>query len=405
MGSVHSYYVKGPLTAKGSPRESDKRYRVIYRKPDHKQGQKRGFTTKKAAETYLAAVEVSKATGVYMDPARSRVTLGDWLDAWMSDRTDWRATSRERAEGIVKTHIRPKLGGYPLGELTHGTVQAWASGLQKTQGAASVRKIVNVLSGALSAAVRDGRIPANPATGLKLPKVSTAAKAYLTHDEVAALATAVDAIGKGQENGKRNGYGLLVRVLAYCGLRWGELSGLRVRDVDTVRGRLEIQHTVVEVGGSQVEGEPKDYEHRSVPVPATIAAELRDHISGKGPDDPVFSGSRGHGWLRGRVFRRGWLDAAAASIGREGLTPHELRHTAASLAISAGASVKSVQRMLGHASAAVTLDVYADLFDDDLDAVSAALDLAIRSRSVAISLPRAGNDEGPNFATSAKSRA
>ncbi len=57
-------------------------------------------------------------------------------------------------------------------------------------------------------------------------------------------------------------------------------------------------------------------------------------------------------------------------------TIHDLRHTAASLAVSAGANVKAVQRMLGHASAAMTLDVYADLFDEDLDAVSAALDHA-----------------------------
>ena len=64
------------------------------------------------------------------------------------------------------------------------------------------------------------------------------------------------------------------------------------------------------------------------------------------------------------------------AAGLEGLTPHDLRHTAASLAVAAGANVKAVQRMLGHASAAMTLDTYADLFDDDLDAVSAALDTA-----------------------------
>jgi integrase len=58
------------------------------------------------------------------------------------------------------------------------------------------------------------------------------------------------------------------------------------------------------------------------------------------------------------------------------LTPHDLRHTAASLAISAGANVKAVQRMLGHASAAMTLDTYADLFDEDLDAVAIALHAA-----------------------------
>jgi len=76
-------------------------------------------------------------------------------------------------------------------------------------------------------------------------------------------------------------------------------------------------------------------------------------------------------------------------IGQDGLTPHEMRHTAASLAISAGANVKAVQRMLGHASAAVTLDVYSDLFDSDLDTVSAALDEQILRTDVAKTLPRA----------------
>jgi integrase len=66
------------------------------------------------------------------------------------------------------------------------------------------------------------------------------------------------------------------------------------------------------------------------------------------------------------------------------LTPHDLRHTAASLAVSAGANVKAVQRMLGHASAAMTLDVYADLFENDLDAVGTALDLAAQNAADAL---------------------
>ncbi len=84
--------------------------------------------------------------------------------------------------------------------------------------------------------------------------------------------------------------------------------------------------------------------------------------------------------LRNRNARSAWFDAAARAIGEPGLTPHELRHTAASLAIKAGANVKAVQRMLGHASAAMTLDRYADLFDDDLDDVADRLD-ALRAAS------------------------
>ena len=70
------------------------------------------------------------------------------------------------------------------------------------------------------------------------------------------------------------------------------------------------------------------------------------------------------------------FDRAARAAGLHGLTPHDLRHTAASLAVSAGGNMKAVQRMLGHASASMTLDVYADLFEDDLDALAGRLDEA-----------------------------
>ncbi|MGV0157137.1 tyrosine-type recombinase/integrase [Rhodococcus sp. GB-02] len=69
----------------------------------------------------------------------------------------------------------------------------------------------------------------------------------------------------------------------------------------------------------------------------------------------------------------GWFDKAVSAAGVPRVTPHDLRDTAASLAVSAGANVKALQKMLGHASAAMTLDVYTDLFDDDLDAVGLAL--------------------------------
>ena len=186
MGSISAYQTT-----------SGKRYRALFRKPDHAQTQKRGFKTKREAELFLASVEIDKSRGAYIDPSKSRVLVGEWLGAWMDGRADWRATSRERARGIVALHIKPALGGYPLGSLTHGAVQAWAGGLSRTQSASSVRKIVNVMSGSLQMAVKDGRLPANPARGLNLPKVGKPAKRYLTHDEVRDLADAVDSLGKG----------------------------------------------------------------------------------------------------------------------------------------------------------------------------------------------------------------
>ena len=95
----------------------------------------------------------------------------------------------------------------------------------------------------------------------------------------------------------------------------------------------------------------------------------------------MFTGAKG-GVLRNLNFRRDCFDAAARAAGLTGLTPHELRHTPASLEVSAGANVRSVQRMLGHASAAMTLDVYSGLLDDDLDAVADRLDGAVRDAAV-----------------------
>ena len=102
--------------------------------------------------------------------------------------------------------------------------------------------------------------------------------------------------------------------------------------------------------------------------------DIRVECAGKGPDDLVFTTWRGKP-LRSLTFRRDVFDKAAENANLSFLTPHELRHTAASLAVSAGANVKAVQAMLGHASAAMTLDVYSGLFDDDLDGVADRMDL------------------------------
>ncbi|HET8601360.1 MAG TPA: site-specific integrase [Segeticoccus sp.] len=120
-------------------------------------------------------------------------------------------------------------------------------------------------------------------------------------------------------------------------------------------------------------GTPKTHQRRSVPVPRFLTDDLARLGAGKGPEEYLFTAPQG-GPLRLMNFRRRVFDPAVRAAGLDGLTPHELRHTAASLAVSAGANVKDVQRMLGHSSAAMTLDVYAGLFEDGLDAVADRMD-------------------------------
>ncbi|QLQ37309.1 tyrosine-type recombinase/integrase [Micromonospora robiginosa] len=124
------------------------------------------------------------------------------------------------------------------------------------------------------------------------------------------------------------------------------------------------------------------------PLPRFLVEPIAARIAGRSGDELVFTSPAG-GVLRNNNFRRRVFDRAAVSVGLAGLTPHELRHTAASLAVAEGANVKAVQRMLGHASAAMTLDVYADLFEDDLDQMADRLDRAA-GRAAADSARTAG---------------
>ena len=131
---------------------------------------------------------------------------------------------------------------------------------------------------------------------------------------------------------------------------------------------------------------PKTGETRTVIFPALLRPCLEDACRGRQPSELLFpdihTGSflrRPHGTRKGNWFYRAKRSALSEQSAGS-MTIHDLRHTCASLLVHAGANVKAVQRQLGHKSAAMTLDVYADLFDDDLDAVGEAMNgLLIRA--------------------------
>jgi integrase len=169
-----------------------------------------------------------------------------------------------------------------------------------------------------------------------------------------------------------------VLTLAYCGLRWGEAIALRVRDVEFLRRRLSVHENAVQISVDHAVGPTKGRKARSVPVPGFVLDELSVQCQGRAPGDLVFGD--GLHFLPRPKSSGGWFTAAVKRAGVQSITPHDLRHTCASLAVSAGVNVMALQRMLGHTSAKMTLDTYADLFDDDLDAVAAALHARYASR-------------------------
>lgn len=376
MGSVESYESK-----------SGRRYRVRYRRPDNKQTDKRGFRTKREAENFLATVETSKLRGEWVDPTRSRVRLSDVAEAWYASKIRVKPTTRSGYRNSLDKHVLPEWGAVRIVDIDHAGIQSWVARLAATLSASSTRQVYLVLSGTLAFAVRDGRLARNVAADIQLPRLSKSERQYLSHTQVHELA---------DETAE---WSTLIRLLAYSGLRWGEVAALRPADVDQANRIVHVRRAVADVRGTLVWGSPKTHEQRTVPYPSLLDEGISNHVADGRRHDLVFS-TRNGAVLRGGNFRSRVFAPAVARLhlaspaGFPQITPHDLRHTAASLAISAGANVKILQRMLGHASAAMTLDVYADLFPEDLTSVSIALDRAARDSFVGNPWAKP-DDDGP----------
>lgn len=345
-------------------------YRVRYRTPENKQTDKRGFKTKRDADAFAATVEVAKMRGEYISPSLSKTTIGALGPSWLERQKGHMKPSGFRSyESAWRVHVEPRWADTRIGTVKFSDVQAWVATLAGTLSPSMVATVYSVLARILDDAARDRLIPANPARGIKLPKRAKRRNLYLSADQLGHLA---------DESGR---YRALVLLLGTAGLRWGEAAALRVSDVDFLRRRITLHRNAVQVGRQIVVGSLKSGENRTVVLAGFVADALARDCEGKGRDDLIWpSSSGGHlgppasvrSWLAGAVARCQATDATFPRV-----TAHALRHTAASLAISAGANVKVVQRMLGHASAAMTLDVYADLFDDDLNAVADRLDASV----------------------------
>ncbi len=251
-----------------------------------------------------------------------------------------------------------------MSSITTADIEAWLSDLTASGLSASrTRQAYTVLRGVFDTALKSRNLAVNPALGVDLPAMPKSTRRFLTMGQLESLADA------------SADYALLIRVLGYCGLRWGEAAALTVGKCDLLRSRIHVDATLVDVAGVLSIGTPKSDKVRDVPVARFLRDELAVHVSGRGSDALVFPAPRG-GYLRNPNFRRGYFDRAAREIGLGGLVPHELRHTAASLAIQSGANIKVVQTMLGHSSATLTWDRYGHLYDDDLDSVAERLDTA-----------------------------
>jgi integrase len=307
------------------------RYRVRWR------GQAKSFRTKREADTYWLTVRTTKA-----EPEAPDVTVGELVDQWLATKLGLTPKGYEACTGAAG-HVKAKFGDQLAASVTRLQVETWIAAMP---GSASLRtKAMQCLSGAMRIGVDEKLVAANPCVEIHRPKQLRHDAHFLTPEQLQSVAA--------ECGGDRK----MAMFLGTTGVRVGEAARLDVGDVDRRRKRARVRKS-------------KNGEARDVPVPASVMSLL--DLS-RPATDPLFvspTGSRVHinNWRR-RVFT-----PAAARAGVAPLRIHDLRHTAASLAIRSGADVKAVQTMLGHKSAAMTLDVYGHLWDRGLDDVAKRMD-------------------------------
>jgi len=351
------------------------RWRARWRDPGGRQKAKT-FTQKDFADNYLRNIDAAIQTRAYVDPSLGNVKVKDFAANGMSAQGHLKPSTRATYESILSKHVFPRWGSTPLLKVAHDDVAVWVSGLLNTGlSPATVRYVQRVFSLLLlDLAVRSSRIPRNPATGVRLPRVQMAEKRFLSHQEVNALAQAA------------GDYRVAVLLLSYCGLQWGELAALKVSRVDLPRHRLSAAEAVSEVRGKLIWGTPKSHQARSVPIPGFLVDDLTVAMAGKPPDALIFVSRRGAVPSEPKLpARRRRPCGNRSRAGRA-------HPTRAATHGSFACRQRRGQRESGPENARSRigrhdLDVYPGLFEDDLDGVAERLDVGARVYSMCTETP------------------
>jgi integrase len=349
----------------------------------------KAFDRKADAQRHITDVTTALSTGSYADPKRGAATFATVAEPWFDSKSGLKAKTRAGYRSLLDVVVLTRWGETPLRDITHADIQSWvhklatdpearqrkapkapADATHAGLSAARVIQAYQVVDQVLRYAVRARYISLNPADDVALPRRNNPEKTTLTHDQVRQLADAAEELRT------------MVYVLGYGGLRYGEIAALRVGDVDASRNRLMVSRSVTAVARmGMVEGGTKTHQTRSVPLPEFVMDLVVEQITGRAPGELVFP-HHDDGWIP-----RDWFalrfEKACAAAGLMGITPHVLRHTAGSLALASGASVVTVQKLLGHQSPMTTLTIYAHQLPDDFDNLATALDSAARAAATA----------------------
>ncbi|ARU43058.1 hypothetical protein CCB81_02390 [Armatimonadetes bacterium Uphvl-Ar2] len=291
----------------------------------------------------------------------STLRLGAYLDQWLATRETRIAPNTYRQyEWIVRMHLNPSLGHLKLTELKRAAIQSLIDA-KANPGAGkeplarnTLRTIRNILHKALNDAVRDEIIPTNPANLVEVPKLPGSVRDFLDREQAQRLI---------EEAKQDRAIGTLALFLLYTGVRIGEGTGVRWQDIDFDRREVRICGQLQRVKG-KLEYRPttKTNQDRVIPINGTLYGELlqlrqrHEAMRFDDPDGLAFLNQFGR-----RMDQKYFLNHLARLCRQAGIkvvSPHELRHTAATIGLMANGNLHAVKELLGHSQVSLTADLY-----------------------------------------------
>jgi len=321
-------------------------FRIRYTDP---WGRRRARTYPTAADARAAQKRIlgDIARGEYIDPQRSKTTLAEWAEDWLTGARNVGPGGRDIYRQALD-HIVPELGKSPLGKLSAADIDRYIEKKLTSLSPSTVHRHYRTIHRMLAVAVERGMTARNPCEHVHPPKVPRRELTVLTVDQVDALADAITPR-----------YRAWVYVATYGGLRWSETVGLRRRNVDGPNIRV-VEQLVRRRDGTWDRCEPKVGSRRTVTLPSFAADELKSHVesfSNPGDDGLVFPTRNGTP-MQGPSWSSNTFRRALTKAGLPRIRVHDLRHTSVSLALDAGGRLEVVQERHGHSSIRVTADTY-----------------------------------------------
>jgi integrase len=302
------------------------------------------FDAKVDASAWLASVRTDLVRGAWL-PNDSATSFGEYSATWLQHRSV-KPRTREHYRTLLDRQILPTFADVPVRKISPAAVREWHARLDA--GTPTLRAHSYALLKAICAtAVSDDLLPANPC---RIRGAGQATRASRT--EPASLAELAALVGAMPQR-----YRLMTLLAAWCGLRFGELTELRVKDIDTRAGVIRVRRAVVRVDGKPIVSTPKSGAGtRDVSIPPHLMPAVREHVMSVGARDGLLFPAAGdpvEHLSTSSLYRVFW--AARDKAGRPDLRWHDLRHTGAVLAASTGATLAELMGRLGHSTPAAAM--------------------------------------------------